>query len=268
MFGFLVGKQNLVADDYGKQNAFYNKKLGTVDSEIQKKINKVAFFDPDNSFDSFGDSNIKLENDEKSSGGHPMISSLISREHDVKNQKTIETLKRFSFLIDVIVCILMISCSIVGIVENQEFYNFNYNKRVFGILLINKINSLSLETEIIEKDNFYSLFNNTNLQDFIDVNLTEFEITNNDTNYINNLIIANVSQNLEEDFNIKTNETEFNTYYDFSQIEINLDISNKSEGLRFYLLIVIIISILMNLTSRYLEYLKEFIYKKGEESKK
>lgn len=268
MFGFLVGKQNLIADDYGKQNSFYNKKLGTIDSEIQKKINKVAFFDPDNSFDSLGDSNVKLENNDKSSSGDPMISSLISREHDVKTQKTIETLKKFSFLLDVIVCILMVSCSIVGIIENQEFYNFNYNKRVFGILIINNINKNYSDT--IQKDEFNNLFDQTDLEDFFNFNISDINgvnATNFDRIMKNSLIISNISQNFEEDFNIKTNSTNSSIVYDFSEINIPLDISNKSESLRFYLLIVIIISILINLTSRYLEYLKEFIYKRGEESK-
>lgn len=222
MFAFLIGKQNLVQDDTHKnQSHMYNRKLDSLEIDIRKKFNEINYFNPEECFDS-DRSHVSLRSGKSELSGvrdKSLNNSKTNALYEVNKKKSqkIVLYKRLSTIAEIIVAFLIVSTSIISLIENEKYYNTNFEVRVVGILIINSFISNSTI-----KYNPGSIFDNIALNELIK------ERSNQTNEEILDAIVPN--GDYDSIFNINNN-TEYS-----SDINLPLVIPDDCESLRVILL--------------------------------
>lgn len=288
-----IAKNNPYYDDLSRnQNQnLYSKKLESLEIELKKKYEKVQDFNPEECYNysensdeeslSIDDSYYspsQMEDNQRNSvipGSSNKTKSQTFFSHINVPRRTHVTdkiifYKKLINAFDVISAILIILGAIISQVEHETYYYDNIHKRVASIVIINNIYNYPGHNswEQIFNDNNTNL---TEIMDFTDEKYDSLtlgiEVKSVFTNYVNN---TRIYTNLEimdalslkaSLFNYVTNAT------DYGSITIPLEIFNTNKNLRLILLIMTLASIMLLFFSRYIEHMREYIYKKEQESK-
>ena len=226
-----MGRQNIIAEDATKnQSTFYNKKLNNVEIELKNKFNKIKKMDERDYYTSDRSLSVSMTSEKSSKidvDTSKIENSLFkttkkTTKKSEKEEKIIK-MKKYSSIMEILVSFLIVSSALVSLVENQEYYNHNYEKRVLSVLLINNFR----ENPNISSYSAVKIFENINLA---------YILNKNDTNLTNDEILSNLTYNYTIEFNFD-NETK-----SYDEIYVPLEIPDKCNLLRMYLLVVSLLS--------------------------
>jgi hypothetical protein len=230
MFAFLIGKQNLINEESNKNQAqIYNKRLEATEVKLHNKYEKINNFNPEECFDS----DVSDNESKKSVQSHTPEEKPHSKSFDAtvfsspQKQKTkklerISLFKKLSSLIEFLVSILIVASAIISLVENEKYYNYNYDKRVISVLMIN-----SFRNNRLGATNYTKVFDGISLGKILRNNST---ITNKE---VLNML------NIDDDF------TDFNLNAEtksYKEITVPMEIPSECTSLRLTLLIISVLA--------------------------
>ena len=255
MLAFLLKRQNLIYNETLSKNTQVANKLENLELEIKKKIDKVATFNPEECFEYSENSEDSLRSLSHSTHYNKELGkSVVSISTNFRKTHLIEkvsTYKKLSSLAEIIASMIIMIGSIVSFMENNAYYSDNFNNRVFATVLINEIRHYQLNlTEATIEDILRPL----NLAKILQQHPARIDTTSPYYSKNNSEIIKMF--NLTYDFNYFDGNTTD------ADIKVPLSISTYCNSLRYILLITSLLACGLSIISRYLEYLKEYIYKK------
>lgn len=262
MLAFILNKQN-----FNFNNNFntkqQNAKFENIDLEIKSRINKIIDFNPEDNIDITENSeenetqkSFKLEKSGKTDANKSIISSTSKYRSNYFLEK-VKIYKKVSSLAEIATSILIIFGSFISIIENNKYYLDNFYNRVFATTIIN------------EMRHYTGNITGMSLNDLL-INLTLWKILDEDParvtsrdiyyNKTNSEIISLFQ--VEKDFNYYQNSSSLS----YKDITVPLQVSSSGNILRYILLITSILACCLNFISRYLDYLKEYVYKKESDT--
>lgn len=267
MLAFIINRKNLILDNVNPHSMQLGIKKEIMELEVKKKIMKIKAFDPGEYIELTGDNSSELT---KSLG----TERTLTKREDRDNSKTVitnithyrqhnlvekvSTYKKLSSSLDIISAFLIIVGAIISVIENDTYYKDNMETRVISAVLINGLRSGRTNFTALE------LIGTRDLNDLLSKNLS----SNLSIIEKNNIILG--EYNLSEQFNFQQNPTP--KYFD---ILVPLTISRECSNLRLILLVTSLISgmliyyiqlVGLSFISKYLGYLKEYIYIKENDS--
>jgi hypothetical protein len=192
MFTFLIGNNNPYFDRKLRVKA-QHKKLDNIEISLKKKIDRVKKFNALSCYYSSEDEEDMNANDAKES--EELNNKENKNNNNNKSNDAFDKIQRYKYLmkiLDIIISGILILGVLLSFIENDNFYEFNKDARVYTIQLMNFMISYPGDHM-----NYTLMSNISEFQEFLNITEIPIEFVSNITDLSNidlELIIPDSSQ--------------------------------------------------------------------------